>query len=79
VKRGGENQWSCSCPASPGYSFPCSRAKGTPGDEPFFRDTVLLHARETIGVIATDAGSWMLHCHILEHAEAGMMTTIRVE
>ena len=49
-------------------------------DEPFFRDTVLVHARETIdiGVVPTDAGDWMLHCHILEHAEAGMMTKIDV-
>ncbi|WP_369865930.1 multicopper oxidase domain-containing protein [Archangium sp. Cb G35] len=28
---------------------------------------------------STDAGSWMMHCHILEHAEAGMMTMIDVE
>ncbi|MBA3503977.1 MAG: multicopper oxidase family protein, partial [Deltaproteobacteria bacterium] len=43
-------------------------------DEPFFRDTVLMHGRESIdiGVIPLDAGDWMMHCHILEHAEAGM-------
>jgi len=23
-------------------------------------------------------GRWMLHCHILEHAESGMMTTVDV-
>jgi FtsP/CotA-like multicopper oxidase with cupredoxin domain len=49
--------------------------------EPFFRDTVLIHPYEQIdiGVVPTDAGTWMMHCHILEHAEAGMMTTIAVE
>lgn len=49
-------------------------------DEPFFRDTVLVHPREQIdiGVVPSDAGTWMMHCHILEHAEAGMMTTIAV-
>ena len=49
-------------------------------DEPFFRDTVLIHPRETVdvGLVPTDAGTWMMHCHILEHAEAGMMTTIAV-
>lgn len=64
-----------------GMFFRVLARNGTRVDEPFFRDTVLVHGRETIdiGVIATDAGSWMLHCHILEHAEAGMMTTIRVE
>ena len=49
-------------------------------DEPFFRDTVLVHGRESIdiGVIPLDAGDWMMHCHILEHAEAGMMTMLAV-
>lgn len=49
-------------------------------DEPFFRDTVLIHPREEIdvGVVPTDVGTWMMHCHILEHAESGMMTTIAV-
>ena len=49
-------------------------------DEPFFRDTVIVHPYEQIdlGVVPTDAGTWMMHCHILEHAEAGMMTTIAV-
>jgi FtsP/CotA-like multicopper oxidase with cupredoxin domain len=51
-----------------------------PVDEPFFRDTVLIHAKETvdIGVVPLDEGSWMMHCHILEHAEAGMMTMLEV-
>ena len=31
-----------------------------------------------IGVIPLDAGDWMTHCHILEHAEAGMMTMLAV-
>ena len=49
-------------------------------DEPFFRDTVIVHPHEQvdIGVVPIDAGTWMMHCHILEHAEAGMMTTISV-
>ncbi len=51
-----------------------------PVDEPFFRDTVLIHAHETVdlGVVPLDAGEWMMHCHILEHAEAGMMTMLDV-
>ena len=49
-------------------------------DEPFFRDTVLIHGRESvdIGVVPLDAGDWMMHCHILEHAEAGMMMMLAV-
>jgi FtsP/CotA-like multicopper oxidase with cupredoxin domain len=39
-------------------------------DEPFLRDTVLIHPREEIDVrvVPTDAGTWMMHCHVLEHA-----------
>lgn len=49
-------------------------------DEPFFRDTVLIRSKETldIGVVPLDEGHWMMHCHILEHAEAGMMTMLEV-
>lgn len=49
-------------------------------DEPFFRDTVLIHGKESvdIGVVPLDAGDWMMHCHILEHAEAGMMMMLAV-
>lgn len=63
-----------------GMFFRLLARNGQPVDEPFFRDTVLIHAREEIdvGLVPTDAGTWMLHCHILEHAEAGMMTTIDV-
>jgi FtsP/CotA-like multicopper oxidase with cupredoxin domain len=28
--------------------------------------------------VPVDVGEWMLHCHILEHAEAGMMTMLSV-
>jgi FtsP/CotA-like multicopper oxidase with cupredoxin domain len=63
-----------------GMFFRLLARNGTAVDEPFFRDTVLIHPREEIdvGVVPTDAGTWMMHCHILEHAEAGMMTTIDV-
>jgi len=49
-------------------------------DEPFLRDTALVHARETVdlAVVPLDEGRWMMHCHVLEHAEAGMMTLLDV-
>ena len=49
-------------------------------DEPFTRDTVLVHPKETleVSVVPADPGLWMAHCHVLEHAEAGMMTLIDV-
>jgi FtsP/CotA-like multicopper oxidase with cupredoxin domain len=63
-----------------GMFFKVLGRNGDPVDEPFFRDTVLVHPRETvdIGLVPLDAGHWMMHCHILEHAEAGMMTMIDV-
>ena len=63
-----------------GMFFRLLARDGLTVDEPFFRDTVLVHPHEQvdIGVVPTEAGTWMMHCHILEHAEAGMMTTIAV-
>lgn len=63
-----------------GMFFRLLARSGRPVDEPFFRDTVLMHSKETIdiGLVPLDVGDWMMHCHILEHAEAGMMTTLRV-
>jgi FtsP/CotA-like multicopper oxidase with cupredoxin domain len=63
-----------------GMFFRVLARNGEATEEPFFRDTVLIHARESIdiGVVPTDVGAWMMHCHILEHAEAGMMTMLDV-
>jgi FtsP/CotA-like multicopper oxidase with cupredoxin domain len=43
-------------------------------------DTVLLTTKERIRVafVADRPGDWMLHCHILEHEETGMMGILRV-
>ena len=42
--------------------------------------TLLLAPRETaeIAFLADNPGMWMLHCHVLEHQEAGMMGLIEV-
>jgi FtsP/CotA-like multicopper oxidase with cupredoxin domain len=63
-----------------GVFFRVLARNGEPALEPHFRDTVLVRPRETVdvGMIPGDAGRWALHCHILEHAEAGMMTTFVV-
>jgi FtsP/CotA-like multicopper oxidase with cupredoxin domain len=64
-----------------GMFFRLLARNGVPVDEPFFRDTVLVHSQETIdiGLVPEDPGRWMMHCHILEHAESGMMTTLEVK
>ena len=63
-----------------GQFFKVLTRNGQPVDEPYFRDTVLLLRKESVevGMIPMDWGKWMMHCHILEHAEAGMMTLIDV-
>jgi FtsP/CotA-like multicopper oxidase with cupredoxin domain len=63
-----------------GLFFKLLSRNGEPVDEPHFRDTVLVHPKETVevGTVPTDEGKWMLHCHILEHAESGMMTVVDV-
>ncbi len=63
-----------------GLFFKVLARNGQPVDEPYFRDTVLLRSHDTVdvGTVPLDAGTWMVHCHILEHAESGMMTLIDV-
>ncbi len=63
-----------------GVVFKVLARNGVRVDEPYWRDTVLLHRKDTVdvGVVPLDRGTWMAHCHILEHAEAGMMTLIDV-
>lgn len=63
-----------------GLFFKVLARNGAPVDEPHFRDTTLVHPKETvdIGTVPEDPGLWMLHCHILEHAESGMMTVVDV-
>jgi len=43
-------------------------------------DTLLLNPNETgeIAFVAETAGDWMIHCHILEHQESGMMAMMRI-
>lgn len=63
-----------------GVFFKVLSRNGIRVDEPYWRDTVLVRARETVdvGLVPKDEGRWMVHCHILEHAESGMMTLVDV-
>ncbi|MDH5596489.1 MAG: multicopper oxidase family protein [Candidatus Peregrinibacteria bacterium] len=63
-----------------GQFFRVLSRNGVPQNELYWQDTVLISSKETveIGIIPLDKGSWATHCHILEHAEAGMMTTLEV-
>ena len=50
-------------------------------DEPGMKDTVLVPGQEMVEIEAylDNPGHWMLHCHILEHAELGMMAELVVK
>ena len=45
------------------------------------RDTVLVLPRQTVTVQfdAAYPGYWMIHCHVLYHQAAGMMTVLHYE
>ena len=64
-----------------GVYFKVLSRDGRPVNERFWRDTVLTRPKETVevGLVPWDLGRWMLHCHILEHAGAGMMTIVEVK
>lgn len=62
-----------------GFTFKVLRS--TRADLPVhFADTVLLtpNDRVTIGFVADRPGDWMVHCHLIEHQETGMMGYVKV-
>jgi FtsP/CotA-like multicopper oxidase with cupredoxin domain len=62
-----------------GHSF---RVLGSSKDDvrPHVADTALVRPKERLWVafVADNPGDWMLHCHIVEHQETGMMGYFRV-
>lgn len=63
-----------------GHSFRVLSRNGRPTRHREWQDTVLLAPREQaeIAFVADNPGDWMLHCHVLEHQDAGMMGVVRV-
>nr|WP_298684877.1 multicopper oxidase family protein [uncultured Dongia sp.] len=47
---------------------------------PHFADTTIVAPKERvkIALVADNPGDWMIHCHIIEHQETGMMGIFRV-
>jgi FtsP/CotA-like multicopper oxidase with cupredoxin domain len=54
---------------------------GLPTTDLVWKDTVLIPAGETVDLLLdlANPGRWLLHCHIAEHMEAGMMTAVTVD
>jgi len=64
-----------------GYFFQVLSVDGTPPAVREWKDTVDVHVDgETKIAVHFDErpGMWMLHCHILDHSESGMMTMVDV-
>ena len=45
-----------------------------------WKDTVMVSSNEEVDIVfvAEEKGSWVFHCHILEHAKAGMLSVVEV-
>jgi len=54
---------------------------GVRNENPVWVDTTLVAKGDTVDILldATNPGTWMVHCHILEHAESGMMFSFKVQ
>src|SRR5262249_31788644 len=63
-----------------GHTFRILSRNGKALPAPQLTDTILMSQQETaeIAFVADNPGDWMLHCHILEHQEAGMGAVFRV-
>jgi suppressor of ftsI len=64
-----------------GQRFLVLAVNGARNDNLAWKDTVLVPSGATVDLLVdlSNPGTWMLHCHIAEHLEAGMMTTITVD
>jgi FtsP/CotA-like multicopper oxidase with cupredoxin domain len=62
-----------------GFFFLVLDKNGAPVHPLEWKDTVSVPFKETVSfVVRFDErpGPWMLHCHILDHAEGGLMTFV---
>jgi len=64
-----------------GHSFEVLSDGDGPATEYRLEDTIDVGIREVVRlrVLADNPGDWMVHCHLLPHAEQGMMTVLRVD
>jgi len=63
-----------------GQRFLVLSEDGMFNDNLAWKDTVLVPTGKTVDILVefSNPGQWAMHCHILEHAEAGMITEITV-
>lgn len=63
-----------------GFPFEVLSVNGRAPSARMFEDTLNVRIRERLRlrVVPDRSGIWMVHCHILPHADAGMMTLLEV-
>ena len=64
-----------------GFFFQVLDKDGQPKRPLQWKDTVDVPLRQTVRLLVKfdeRPGQWMVHCHILDHAEGGLMTTVQV-
>ncbi len=64
-----------------GYFFLAVDEKGVPLSPMVWKDTLNIPMKTTARLLVTfdeRPGTWMLHCHILDHADGGLMGTVQV-
>jgi FtsP/CotA-like multicopper oxidase with cupredoxin domain len=64
-----------------GFFFLVLDKQGEPVHPLEWKDTVSVPFKETVSFIVRfdeRAGSWMFHCHILDHADGGLMGTVQL-
>lgn len=61
-----------------GAYFKVMSENGNPPEREIWKDTINVPAGQYVDVafVMQEAGEWMLHCHILDHEDGGMMTEI---
>jgi suppressor of ftsI len=64
-----------------GQRFMVLSVNGEASRHPAWKDTVLVPVGTVVDLLLEldNPGPWMLHCHISEHLESGMMTVIQVD
>jgi FtsP/CotA-like multicopper oxidase with cupredoxin domain len=64
-----------------GFFFLVLDEKGEPVRPLAWKDTVNIPMKTTARILVTfdeRPGTWMFHCHILDHADGGLMGTVHV-
>ena len=64
-----------------GQKFLVLSTNGIQNTNLVFKDTVLVQTGDTVEILVDmeNPGDWMIHCHISEHLEGGMMTQFKVD